>query len=55
MDDDARYALKKRYRKLIGIGLGGAGVAAALTGMPMTLTFCLWGLSFVSWKVLEAV
>ena len=48
-------AHKRRYQRVIGIGLGGAGLAAAIAGMPFMVSVLLWGMGFVSWRILRAV
>ena len=46
---------KKRYRGVIGIGLGAIGLFFALAGFPMEVSFVLWGLGAASWFILKAV
>jgi hypothetical protein len=53
--EETRLAHKKRYRGLIGLGLGAAGLAAALAGLPFLVTLALWGLGVASWMILKAV
>ena len=53
--NEARLANKKRYRRVIGVGLGAAGVAVALVGMDWTVSAGLWGLGAASWAILKAV
>ncbi len=53
--EDARMARKKRYRNMIGIALGGAGVATALAGMPIMASVALWGVGAAAWAILKAV
>jgi hypothetical protein len=52
---EARLAHKKRYRGVIGLGLGGAGLAVAMAGLPMSVSLALWGLGAAAWMILKAV
>lgn len=52
---ETRVIQKKRYRGLIGIGLGACGAAFALAGMPDILTYAMWGLAALSWFILKNV
>ncbi|MGE3143105.1 MAG: hypothetical protein AB7L65_07260 [Hyphomonadaceae bacterium] len=52
---EARLARKKRYRNVIGLGLGGAGIAAALAGLPTSVSVIFWGLGLAAWALLKAV
>jgi hypothetical protein len=45
---------KKRYRGLVGIGFGGAGLACALVGMPMIVSIALWGVGLAAWAIIKA-
>ena len=45
---------KKRYRNLIGLGLGAAGLAADLAGMPFAVSLVLWGMGAGVWVILKA-
>jgi hypothetical protein len=53
--EEARIANKRRYQRLIGLALGGAGLAAALAGMPMEVTLGLWAVGAASWAILKRV
>lgn len=52
---DATLARKKSYQRLVGLGLGGAGLAAMICGLPDALGYAFWGLGGVSWMILKAV
>ncbi|MGE3303375.1 MAG: hypothetical protein AB7M12_09705 [Hyphomonadaceae bacterium] len=52
---EARLAMKQRYRRLVGLGTGSAGLAAALAGLPMTVTLGLWAFGAAAWAILKAV
>lgn len=52
---EAQLAHKKRYRRLIGLGLGGAGLAAALAGMPLVFSLGLFAVAAAAWAILKAV
>ncbi|HVY86658.1 MAG TPA: hypothetical protein VG943_16100 [Caulobacterales bacterium] len=52
---EARMASKKRYRRLLGIGFGAAGLATALAGLPASVSVGLWALSAASWAFIKAV
>ena len=51
---ETRMAIKRRYRGMIGVLLGGAGLAAALVGLPFEMSLALWGLGLASWAILKA-
>lgn len=50
---EMRLARKKRYRNLIGMGLGGAGLAAAFAGLPISASLMFWAAGFVAWALLK--
>ncbi|MBL8550195.1 MAG: hypothetical protein JNJ73_09425 [Hyphomonadaceae bacterium] len=50
---ELRLARKKRYRNLIGMGLGGAGLAVAFAGLPISVSLLLWAAGFVAWALLK--
>ncbi|MES1201800.1 MAG: hypothetical protein ABUS57_10175 [Pseudomonadota bacterium] len=50
-----RVAHKKRYKNVLGIAFGAAGLAAALGGMDWTVSVMLWGLSAASWAFLKSI
>jgi hypothetical protein len=52
---DARLAQKKRYRRLLGWGFGGAGLAAQFAGLPLVVSLALWGLGLAAWTYLKAI
>jgi hypothetical protein len=52
---DALLANKKRYRRVIGFGLGAAALAAAMAGMPLIFSLGLFALGAAAWAVLKAV
>lgn len=52
---EARIATKRRYQRLIGIGLGGAGLAVMLAGLPAMASIGLWGIGAASWAILKRV
>ncbi len=52
---EAGGSRQKNYRRVIGLGLGAAGLAASLAGMPMELSIGLWGLAALAWAILKAV
>lgn len=51
----ARLSTKKRYRGLIGLGIGGAGLAAGMAGLPLTASVGIWALGMAAWAFLKAV
>jgi hypothetical protein len=51
---DLRLARKKRYRNVIGLGLGGAGLAAAFAGLPISVPLLFWAAGLVAWAMLKA-
>ncbi|HWA00399.1 MAG TPA: hypothetical protein VG841_08805 [Caulobacterales bacterium] len=51
----ARLDNKRRYRRLLSLGFGAAGLAVAVTGMPLSVSIALWALSAASWMLLKAV
>lgn len=53
--EEARIAGKRRYQRLIGIGLGGAGIAVMLAGLPFMTSVGLWALGAASWAILKRV
>lgn len=52
---DLRLLQKKRYRGLIGIGTGAAGLAAGLAGLPLSVSLGIWAVGFAGWMWLKAV
>lgn len=52
---EATVARKKRYQRVIGIGLFAAGVAVAFSGAPLEVSFALWGFGALSWFILKRV
>jgi hypothetical protein len=52
---EASIARKKRYRRVIGIGLFAAGIAMAFIGAPLEVSFALWGFGALSWFILKRV
>jgi hypothetical protein len=54
LKDETRLAIKKRYRGIIGVLLGGAGIAASLAGLPLEMSLGFWGLGLASWAILKA-
>jgi len=52
---EAHVARKRRFHRVIGIGLGAAGLATALVGMPMLVSLLLWGCGIASWQILKAI
>lgn len=53
--DEVRLAHKKRYRGVIGLGIGAAGLAATLAGMPLIFSAGLFLLAAVARAILKAV
>jgi hypothetical protein len=53
--EEARLARKRRYQRVIGIGLGGAGLASAAVGLPFQVSVMLWAFATASWAILRAV
>ena len=51
----ARKKIKKSYHNVIGIGIGGAGLAAMLAGLPDELSWGLMLLGPVTWIILKRV
>jgi hypothetical protein len=51
--EEAALARKKQYRRLVGLGIGGAGLAAALAGLPMEVSIALWGFGLLAWAMLK--
>jgi hypothetical protein len=51
----ARKKVKKSYHKVIGIGVGGAGLAAMLAGLPDAVGWGLMLLGPISWMILKRV
>lgn len=52
---DATMARKKRYQRVVSLGLLGAGVIVGLAGMPIEISVGLWVFGAVSWFVLKRV
>ncbi len=52
---EVRIARKGRYQRVIGIGLGGAGLASAAVGLPFQVSLMLWAFAAASWAILRAV
>jgi hypothetical protein len=52
---ETRALRKKRYRGLISLALGAAGLAFALAGFPMAMSLALWALSAGAWFILRSV
>lgn len=52
---DTRLAQKKRYRALLGWGFGGAGLAAQLAGLDLSVSLILWGAGLAAWAYLKAL
>jgi hypothetical protein len=52
---DLRLLQKKRYRGLIGIGIGAAGLAAGLAGMDLSVSIGIWVVGLAGWAWLKAV
>jgi hypothetical protein len=52
---DLRLLQKKRYRGLIGIGIGAAGLAAGLAGLPLSVSIGIWLVGLMGWAWLKAV
>ena len=53
--DEATIARKRRYQRVVGIGLGGAGIAAAIGGLPLSVSIGFWVFGAISWAILKAV
>ena len=53
--EKTRLAHKRRYQRVIGIGLGAVGLAAAMVGMPFAVSVALWAMGAISWRILKAV
>jgi hypothetical protein len=51
---ETALARKRRYRGIIGVVLGGAGLAATLAGLPLEISLAFWGLGLASWAILKA-
>ena len=45
---------KKRYRGMIGLLLGAAGLGADLAGLPMSVSLVFWALGLGVWFILKA-
>jgi hypothetical protein len=52
---DTRLLQKKRYRNLIGIGTGAAGLAAGLAGLDLSVSVGIWVVGLIGWAWLKAV
>ena len=51
----ARQKMKKSYHKVIGIGIGGAGLACMFTDLPDAVGWGLMLLGPISWMILKRV
>ena len=51
----ARAALNHRYRRLVGLGFGAAGLIVGLGGLDIMVTMAIWALGGVAWAALKAV
>lgn len=52
---DTRMAQKQRYRRLIGLGFGAAGLAAGLAGLDIMVAIGIWALGGAAWMYLKAI
>jgi hypothetical protein len=50
---EAGLARKRRYRNVIGLGLGAAGFAAAFAGLPISVSLLFWAAGFIAWALLK--
>jgi hypothetical protein len=48
--EEQKRKRRKAFRKVIGLGLGTAGTACALVGMPWFVGAGFWGLGIVLWR-----
>jgi hypothetical protein len=52
--EELHLARKRRYRNVIGLGLGGAGLAAAFAGLPISVSLMFWAAGLIAWAILKA-
>ena len=50
---EVRRLRGRRYRNLVGMGFGGAGLAVAFAGLPIGVTLILWAGGFAAWAILK--
>jgi hypothetical protein len=53
--EEARMAQKQRYRQLVALAFGAAGLAVGFADAPIEVSLALWGLGALSWAVLKAI
>ncbi len=52
---DARAAQKKRYKNLLGLAFGAAGLASMLAGLPDLVSYLLWAVGIAAWMYVKSV
>lgn len=52
---DTRIAVKKRYRGLLSIGFGAAGVCLMFAGLPDLVGYLMWAIGVASWMYVKTV
>jgi hypothetical protein len=52
---DTRAAQKKRYKSLLGLAFGVAGLASMLAGLPDLVSYLLWAVGVAAWMYVKSV
>ena len=52
---DARAIQKKRYKGLLGLAFGVAGLASMLAGLPDLVSYLLWAAGVAAWMYVKTV
>ena len=53
LKSETQMIRKKRYKGVISLLLGAAGLAAMLAGLPDMVSYGLWGISAAAWFILK--